>query len=47
MSNIRVLQFYQYICGQLHETILQRYDTFTTYLKNSDMETLYVVFVGQ
>jgi len=47
MSNIRVLHFYQYICGQLHKTVLQRYDIFTTYLKNFDMETLYPVFVGQ
>jgi len=47
MSNIRVLHFYQYICGQFHKTVLQRYDIFTTYLKNFDMETLYPVFVGQ
>jgi len=28
-------------------TVLQRYDIFTTYLKNFDMERLYPVFVGQ
>ena len=39
--------FYQYICGQFHKIILQRYDIFTTYLKNFDMETLYPVFVCQ
>jgi len=47
MSTIRVLHFYQYVCGQFHKIILQRYDIFTTYLKNFDMETLYPVFVGQ
>jgi len=47
MSNIRVLYFYQYICDQFHQIILQRYDIFTTYLKNFDMETLNSVFVGQ
>ena len=40
MSNIRVLHFYQRICGQLYKIILQRYDIFTKYLKNFDMETL-------
>jgi len=47
MSNIRVLHFYQYICGQFHKIIFQRYDIFTTYLKNFDMKTLYPVFVSQ
>jgi len=46
MLNIRVFHIYQYICGQFHKTILQRYDIFTTYLKTFDMETLYPVFVG-
>ena len=47
MTNIRVLQFYQYICGQFHEISLQKYDIFTTYLKNFDMETPSPAFVGQ
>ena len=47
MSNIRVLHFYQHICGQFHKIILQRYDIFTTNLKDFDMETLNPVFVGQ
>jgi len=47
MSNIRVLHFYQYICGQFHKISLQRYHIFTTYIENFDMETLYPVFVGQ
>ena len=46
MSNITVLLLYQYISGQLNDIIVQRYDIFISYLKNFDMDTLYLVFVG-
>jgi len=46
MSNIRVLHSYQYICGQFRKIIF-KYDIFTAYLKNFDMETLYPVVVAQ
>ena len=47
MSNIRVLHFHQYICGQFYKIILQRFYIFTSYLKNFHMEPLNRVFVGQ
>jgi len=38
--------FYQYISGQFNDIIVQRYDIFISYLKNFDMDTLYLVCVG-
>jgi len=35
------------MCGHFNKIILQRYDAFTSCLKNFDMETLLTVVVGQ
>jgi len=47
MSNIGVLEFHQYICGQINKIILQRYEIFTLWSKKFDTETLLTVFVRQ
>jgi len=38
--------FYKYITGQFNDIIVQRYDIFISNLKNFDMDTLYLEFVG-
>jgi len=47
LSNIRVLHFYHYMCGQFNKIIMQRYDIFTSCLKNYDMGRLLIGLVGQ
>jgi len=47
LSNIRVLHFYHYMCGQFNKIPLQRYDLFTSCLNTFDMGTLLTVLVGQ
>jgi len=44
MSNIGMLDLYRYICGQIKNIILQRYDihdVFTSWSNNFDTESFY------
>jgi len=48
MSNIRTMQFYQYISGLLNKIILQRYDVLIiSFVKNIDTEFHLKVFIGR
>ena len=46
MSNIGVLNVYQYNWGHINKKILQRDDIFTSWSNNFDTEMIKIVFVA-